>query len=518
MNYPMWEVPGIGTPWVIGLIAIFHVMISHFAVGGGLYLAFAIHKARKENRREWLPIIKKHARFFLVLTGVFGTASGVGIWFAIGLVNPTATSALIHNFVFGWAIEWLFFAVELTSAIVFYYSWDRISDKLHQQVANVYAISSLGTLVIINGILTFMLTPGHVWLHGAGTGNEPYLFWNGFFNPTYWPSFFMRLFACISLAGIWGLISFSRLEPSRQRDQMIKWSATWLIPSFLCMPLAFLWYRAMIPVANRHLTELGIATIGSGADTVVTRIALVCLMSSATIAAIAYFFAYKSSNDFTPGHAVSLLVIALMATASAEYAREAIRKPYVIGSYMYSNGVKVADVAAYRKDGYIAHSVWAPQGKECTFYAEGKFMFRGACMSCHTVHGYRSIHNLIGDRDDRAVTNILVMLRDNKPDSPYHNFMPPLAASDQEIQALKFYLLTLNGKADKNHPPTQEQVASAIVAMNSPGGVAPAPAAGHAPAKGVPAPAKTASVPAAATARTASPAPRITAAPATAHS
>ena len=38
MNYPFWDVPVIGGAWVIGIIAIFHMMISHFAVGGGFYL------------------------------------------------------------------------------------------------------------------------------------------------------------------------------------------------------------------------------------------------------------------------------------------------------------------------------------------------------------------------------------------------------------------------------------------------------------------------------------------------
>lgn len=39
--------------------------------------------------------------------------------------------------------------------------------------------------VIINGILTFMLTPGDAWLAVAGTGQEASRFWHAFFNPTY---------------------------------------------------------------------------------------------------------------------------------------------------------------------------------------------------------------------------------------------------------------------------------------------------------------------------------------------
>ena len=39
MNYPFWDIPHLGSGWVIGLIAIFHVMISQFAVGGGFLSA-----------------------------------------------------------------------------------------------------------------------------------------------------------------------------------------------------------------------------------------------------------------------------------------------------------------------------------------------------------------------------------------------------------------------------------------------------------------------------------------------
>ena len=51
---------------------------------------------------------------------------------------------------------------ELESLSLIHISWDRIPAKLHLAVGWVYAVSSVCTLIIINGILTFMLTPGAV--------------------------------------------------------------------------------------------------------------------------------------------------------------------------------------------------------------------------------------------------------------------------------------------------------------------------------------------------------------------
>ena len=38
MNYPVWQLDFWGGGLLVVLIAVFHVYISHFAVGGGLYL------------------------------------------------------------------------------------------------------------------------------------------------------------------------------------------------------------------------------------------------------------------------------------------------------------------------------------------------------------------------------------------------------------------------------------------------------------------------------------------------
>lgn len=450
MNYPVWEVPIIGLPWVIGIIAIFHIMIAHFAVGGGVYLAVAEAKALREGKADWLPILKHHSKFFLILTAVFGTVSGVGIWFAIGLIQPEATSTLIHNFVFGWAIEWVFFIVELTAAAVYYYSWGRVPDKLHAKVGVLYAVASVCTMVIINGILTFMLYPGSSWLGAAGTGQESAYFWPAFFNPTYFPSLALRLLSALSLAGVWALVSFAKLDDAtygKAKVQMVRWSSQWLAPAFLIMPFAFLWYLAMVPGANRHLLELGMTTIGSGAFTQVTRIGLIAVITSATIAGVVYFFAFKYPKDFTFGHAVSVLILALAATGSTEYAREAIRKPYVIGQHMYSNGVRVRDVAKFNQEGFLTNSLWAPKGPNVTQIDTGRVLFRGECMSCHTLDGYRSMRGFLATRDDKALDNMIGMLRSGKADAPYHSFMPPLVGTDAEIAALKAYLAYVRGPA-----------------------------------------------------------------------
>jgi cytochrome bd ubiquinol oxidase subunit I len=441
MNYPFWDIPYLGSGWVIGIIAIFHVMISQFAVGGGLYLPLAERKAMREGREDWLKELAGYSRFFLILTGVFGTISGVGIWFAIGLTHPEATSTLIHNFVFGWAMEWIFFLVELTTAVVYYYTWNRVDPKLHLKVGYVYATASAFTLIIINGILTFMLTPGDTWLSVAGTGQEASKFWNAFFNPTYWPSLLLRVCVCASLAGIWALISASRIDGSKQpalKKSLVQWSVKWLVPSFVAMPFLFAWYLFMVPASQRALLTLGIDTIGSGTFSTVTRIALIIVITSATIIGVAYYLAYRNAVDFNLSHALAILLLALMATGAGEYSREMLRKPYVIGRWMYSNGVRVPYAPKIDQEGYLAHTVWVYDTGSS--YSRGEAIFRGECGSCHTLQGYRPLAKLLAGRDRASIENFITMLHEYKPDSPYHRFMPPMVGTKQDVEDLTDFL------------------------------------------------------------------------------
>lgn len=447
MNYPLWLVPYIGSGWVIGIIAIFHVTISQFAVGGGFYLAMAEQKALREGRRDKLEVVKRHSRFFLILTSVFGTVSGVGIWFAIGLANPEATSTLIHNFVFAWAMEWMVFLVELTTIIVYYYTWGRVSDKRHLQIAWLYAISTFFTLFIINGILTFKLSPGAEWLAVAGTGRESSQFWNAIFNPGFWPSLFLRMGICCTLAGVFALTTCSRIpnEGSTLKADFIGWTAKWLLPLFFVMPLLLFWFFHTVPHAQHELLKMGISTAAPGVFTMITRMVVVIIVSSITLIGVVYFTALRSPGDFTRSHAVIVILLATCLVGSLEYVREMMRKPYVVVDHMYSNGIRVDAVKKFNQEGYLTHALWIGTAPSSSL-AKGEAMFRGQCMSCHTISGYRPIKTLLGERDRTGIANFMKVLHDNKPDSPYFKFMPPLVGTPGEIEALGDYLNTLTQK------------------------------------------------------------------------
>jgi mono/diheme cytochrome c family protein len=163
------------------------------------------------------------------------------------------------------------------------------------------------------------------------------------------------------------------------------------------------------------------------------------IITSATIILVVYYLAYKNPKDFTVAHACAVLLMALIATGSGEQAREMLRKPYVIGRHMYSNGMRVSAVAGANHDGYLRKTLWLNEDTS-EHWAQGEAMYRGQCGSCHTLTGYRSLNRFLVGRDRESIGNLLTMLHEYKPDSSYRRFMPPLTGTPEEINALGDYL------------------------------------------------------------------------------
>ena len=99
-------------------------------------------------------------------------------------------------------------------------------------------------------------------------------------------------------------------------------------------------------------------------------------------------------------------------------------------------------MAAKNATGYLTGSRWTRAGGDANL-ARGEAMFRGQCMACHTADAYRSMKRLLAGRNHEAIGNLLAMLHEYKPESPYRAFIPPLVGTQGEIEALGDFLTTL---------------------------------------------------------------------------
>ena len=64
MHYPWWYVPYLTAPMLIAVISVVHVLVSHYAVGGGLFLAVET-RPRLSHRRPRVPRLPEAPRAVL---------------------------------------------------------------------------------------------------------------------------------------------------------------------------------------------------------------------------------------------------------------------------------------------------------------------------------------------------------------------------------------------------------------------------------------------------------------------
>lgn len=433
MNYPVWYVPGLGGGLLIALVAIVHVFVSHFAVGGGLYLVMAERKGIKEKSAEILAFVRHHTKFFLLLTMVFGGLTGVAIWFIISLIHPAATSLLIHTFVFGWAAEWVFFLVEIVALFIYFYTFGRMNHQDHQKIGWIYFGSAWMSLFLINGIIDFMLTPGN-WLVD---GN----FWSGFFNPTFWPSLFYRSFMSFMLAGCYGFLTATFIKDEATRHKMIRYSGGWALVSLLLSIPAGWWYISVLPPAAAKLV--------AGASPTIKRAMTTGAYSMAALAAILIALILLNPKARIRALIVTVMVTAMGYMGAFEWTREAARRPYVINEVMYSNGILKKEVERINQEGFLKNARWV-QNKEVTELnrvAAGRELFLHQCFSCHTVNGFNNdIVRRTQNMSYGAMRKYLASIHDKR------YFMPPFVGNDAELGALAAYLVAGLHKKSLDEP------------------------------------------------------------------
>jgi mono/diheme cytochrome c family protein len=464
MNYPLWEIPAPGL--LMAFVAIVHVFISHFAVGGGLFLVLTEWKARRSADVELLRYVERHSRFFAMLTLVAGAMTGVGIWFTIGLIHPSATSSLIASFLWGWAIEWTFFVTEIAAALAYAYGWQRLSAATHMRIGWIYFAAAWLSLAVINGILTFMLTPGG-WL-------ETRSFWAGVLNPTYFPSLLVRTAASMGLAGVYALLTGSWMSAGQLRIRLARYAAlAWALPAAIVVPLGFAWYLAAasgagVPVAEVFGAQSG--SLGAIASAVAARApsgypmaqraVSVLVIAPAVLAVVTIAIALWPRSAYGRVPAFAALACSLATIGAAEWVREDLRKPYIIGRYMFVDGIRMPSVVDdpfatgnVATRGVLQAALWThpvPVTGDDTRDAieRGREVFRLTCSGCHTTDGYLAIRPLVRGMSVTAAHGLIGRLSP-APGQPGMSWrgrrMPPFPGSNDERHALAIYLSSIGG-------------------------------------------------------------------------
>jgi mono/diheme cytochrome c family protein len=438
MDYPIWDL-AMGGGILIGLVAITHVWVSHFAIGGGLAIAITETLAVRRGDPALRALAKRSSLMLILISTVFGAISGVGIWVTIGLVQPAATSALIHTYVWGWASEWGFFILELVTALLYYATWEKVRPRTHLLIIWLYFFAAFMSLVIIQGILAFMLTPGR-WLE---TGS----FWHGFFNPTYLPGVVLRTGICLFLAGAYMTFAALREQDRPARARLVRMLASFQVIGILVAYGGYRWWEAALPASVKALFAGDAPILKALAD---TRSFLLWFLLAYLVIALFALLVPKAQR--WPIAAVGLLA-AFAFFGGYERLREGARKPFVIRDYMFSNGVLVSEIDALNERGILSKAGWAAFGTGGDPVGRGRAVFRAQCASCHTIDGYLSIRTLVEPVDGDMLNGILAVMKDQgtayaagkptpteKLDYPH---MPPLVGTDEEVEALHSYLMSL---------------------------------------------------------------------------
>ncbi|KUG27895.1 cytochrome c family protein [hydrocarbon metagenome] len=427
MDYPVWQIAATGGGFWIALIATVHVFVAHFAVGGGLFLVLTEAKGHRENSPAILDYVKSHTTFFLLLTMVFGGLSGVAIWFTIAVLSPGGTLTLVNAFVWGWAMEWTFFLGEIAALLVYHYSFGKMAARDHMRVGWLYFIFAWLSLFTINGIIGVMLTPG-AW----ATSND---FWDGMFNPSFWPSLVFRSFLAFMLAGLFGFVTAVRVRDAAARERVVRTCVAWAVISLPFLALSGWWYLSVLPQATLDFILRGSAEI--------TPYLKALPVIAVAVGVFALLMAVRLPLSVRTPVAALLLVLGFGVVGAFEYIREAGRRPFIIQERMWSTGITPAQ-AEPLADPFLPRTKWA-KNKEITQENRldaGREIYAFQCLSCHSLSGpMKDIRTYTGHIGNQGVAAYLT------GQGRLFKQMPPFVGSPAERDALAAYITAgVNGR------------------------------------------------------------------------
>jgi hypothetical protein len=439
--YPTFYVPAIGTAWVMGIIGVIHVVASHTSVGASFLFALLETKAYRENKPELMNFIKKYGMFLLVFSYIIGSITGPGIWYAITVASPRGVGGLIHNFVWVWAAEWVYFTVEVIGVYALVYLIGKVDAKSHLKLTWSFALASWATMLLIVGILSFMMWPGHDNWYQTGSTND------AFYNLNFFAHLGTRTGSMLVMAVVVGLMVASRMTDLALRKSVIRFLTPIGLGGGLLAVMMFLYYLQTLPnnaivMLNTHL--LPVYAQGMIAVFVVSTLWLV--------------FAWWKPHRVYTSLAVALFIfIAVVGVWPEERMRESMRKPFVAGQYIYGNQVIARDVPGkgiinevdkIAENGLLKLHPFIPDRLRVVNNSNrlevGRLLSKIACANCHALESKTPLRNIPdkfhGATDEDLIAGFMkgALKHGTQP------YMPRIDLPDEEVRAIAHFLATVN--------------------------------------------------------------------------
>lgn len=447
MDFPIFHIDFIGNRLLIAADAILHVLINHaFAIGALPIIALLEYIGIRNRDPRWDELAYRLLKVIFIVTTTVGAMTGVGIWFSAALVNPAAIGSLIRVFFWGWFAEWLVFVTEVSLIMVYFLSWQTAAKspeaKLkHLKLGVALAIFSWITMAIIVAILGFMMEPGN-W-------HSDKSLLSGLFNPMYAPQLAFRTSLSMVMGGMtmicfmyWFTVNDLALR-SGVMFLIARWSALWMG----VLVIASYWYYQVVP--QNMLANLPVAITTQEYTDWHANFKWLLIIGSLFVAWVLVDSIRQPGKVHGGKYLASVVVLCLM-LGQFERVREFIRKPFIVGNYMYANGIRVSDYPLLQRDGMLQHATYTdirnitPDNQ----VKAGREVFEMACTRCHTVKGVNGIRaqlvKMYGE-DKPWNASALAAYIDNMHGARY--FMPPFPGNDSELEALSVYLVSLQTRA-----------------------------------------------------------------------
>jgi hypothetical protein len=441
MDIPLFHLDGMGNRMLIAVIAITHVVINHPMAVGAYPLITAMEWLGLRSKDErWDNLAKRITFITFLITSSVGALSGVGIWLSSALVSPFGIGSLLRVFFWNWLFEWGIFISEVILILAYYLTWDKCktaaSKKAHIYLGVVLSVFSWITMAVIVAILGFMMSSG-AWTNEQSV-------WSATMNPLYIPQLTFRTFFALATAGlyVWFLIAFLLKKSDPMRDSAVKFTAGWtLLFAPFCM-LAAVWYWQRVPEMMSANADVALLTqkfaewqsqfiyIAASVIAILIMVAIVGLVKPRFVPTLGLV-------------ATSILAIGLL--GHFERVREFIRKPYIIADYMYSNGVRVDQLALFQQEGILTHSTYSSIGPitDENRVDAGKHVFMLTCTRCHTTNRMNGVVQKFeklygkGQWDIQQVSTFISSMHLTR------TYMPPFPGSPDEAKALAAFICNL---------------------------------------------------------------------------